>query len=70
MQPLRVLPVIVAINVIVYVAIGVSGYGWEAVDSAVLIRWGSNFGPLTKGDEPWRLLSYMVLHSEIGRAHV
>jgi len=64
-RDLRVLPVLAGINVLAWVAFGLAGHGWSGADSEALIRWGSNFGPLTKGGEPWRVLSYMALHSGI-----
>lgn len=33
-----------------------------------IIHWGGNYGPLTLGTEPWRLLTAMFLH--IGFAHL
>lgn len=33
-----------------------------SANNQALIQWGSNFGPMTLGGEPWRLASAMFLH--------
>lgn len=62
---LVVLPGLVALNALVYLAFGLAGHGWENANAEMLIRWGSNFGPLSLEGEPWRLATYMALHSGI-----
>ena len=57
-----VTPVIVAINVIVFVAICIGGAGLFAPDGEVALRWGSNYGPLTMGGQWWRLLTSNYIH--------
>src|SRR5271168_2704128 len=38
---------IIAVNVLVYVAMGLSGVSWTDPSVLQAIRWGANFGPLT-----------------------
>ncbi len=57
-----VTPVLVAFNVIVFVAMAVGGAGVFEPDGEVAVRWGSNYGPLTLGGEWWRLLSSTFIH--------
>lgn len=60
--------VLVALNVIVFIAMLADGAGLMQPDSAVHLRWGANFGPLTKEGEWWRLLACTFLH--FGLIHV
>ena len=63
-----VTPVIVAINVVVFVAMLADGAGLLQSNAEVHLRWGANFGPLTKEGEWWRLPASMFLH--FGLLHV
>ncbi|QNK03602.1 rhomboid family intramembrane serine protease [Dyella telluris] len=54
--------VIVAINIIVFVAMCIGGAGLFNPDGDVAIRWGSNYGPLTMGGQWWRLLTANYIH--------
>ena len=54
--------VLVAMNVIVFLAMLADGAGLMQPNSAVHLRWGANFGPLTKEGEWWRLLACTFLH--------
>ena len=59
------MPLLVALNVLVFAALTFAGVGlWEA-DGEVLTRWGSNFGLLTMGGQQWRLLTGMFMHAGI-----
>src|SRR5579863_9964639 len=53
---------IIAVNVLVYIAMGLSGVSW--MDPSVLqaIHWGANFGPLTLSGQWWRLFTCMFVH--------
>lgn len=53
---------LVAANVIVFVAMLADGAGFLESNSAVHLRWGANFGPLTKDGQWWRLLACTFLH--------
>jgi membrane associated rhomboid family serine protease len=53
---------LVAINVMVFIAMGASGMSLSNPDPRQLVGWGANFGPLTLSGEWWRLLTYNFLH--------
>jgi rhomboid protease GluP len=57
-----VTPAIIAINVAVFIAMLFAGADLVNPSSAVHIRFGSNFGPLTWTGEEWRLLTSAFLH--------
>jgi len=52
----------VGINLLVFLAMVGSGISLMGPDRSVMIHWGANFGPLTLGAEPWRIVTYMFLH--------
>jgi rhomboid protease GluP len=53
---------LVAINVAVYVLMGLAGAGFVNANPEVAIRWGSNFGPMTMDGQWWRLVTCMFVH--------
>ncbi len=53
---------IIAVNVIVFLAMLADGAGLMTSNTEVHLRWGANFGPLTKEGEWWRLFACTVLH--------
>ncbi|WP_158545067.1 rhomboid family intramembrane serine protease [Dyella monticola] len=57
-----VTPVLVAINVLVFVAMCVGGVGFFAPNGNDVVHWGSNFGPLTMGGQWWRLFTSLFVH--------
>jgi rhomboid protease GluP len=57
-----VTPALVAANVLVFIGTLAAGAGLIQVDGSVLIRLGSNYGPLTFDGEWWRLLTSTFLH--------
>ena len=59
---------LVAINVLVYVAMVVSGVDFYSPSAVDLIDWGANYGPLTLAGQLQRLLTSMFLH--IGIVHI
>lgn len=63
-----VTPVLVAANVAVFIAMCLGGVGFFKPDGAAVLRWGSNFGPLTMGGEWWRLFTAMFVH--FGIVHI
>lgn len=57
-----VTPALVIANVGVFIATVLAGAAVFDPDPAVLVRWGSNFGPDTLEGEWWRLFTSMFLH--------
>ena len=57
----------IAINVLVFLAMGISGVSWTEPGYQALVRSGANFGPLTLSGEWWRLLSSTFVHIGILR---
>jgi rhomboid protease GluP len=58
-------PVIIALNLIVFIAmlaLGVSILGGRPDD---YLKFGANFGPLTSGGEWWRLITCTVVHGGV-----
>src|SRR5262245_1899240 len=58
----RVSQVMLFLNCAIFVATVLGGPGLMQSNGAVLIKWGTNFGPLTLNGEPWRLFTAMFLH--------
>lgn len=63
-----IVTLLVALNLLVYLAQLVSGVDWMAPTVAQLISWGANVAPYTLTGEAWRLLTSMFLH--IGFIHI
>jgi membrane associated rhomboid family serine protease/Flp pilus assembly protein TadD len=60
--------VLVAINVLFFLAMVVKGGSLTHPTTGELLRWGANFGPFTIGGQWWRLLTAMFVH--IGIVHL
>lgn len=60
--------ILVAINVLLFVIMIVSGVDFILPEANDLIRWGANYNPLTTGGDWWRLLSSSYIH--IGVFHI
>lgn len=53
----------VGVNLLVFMAMVGGGLSlMNGPNPQQMIHWGGNFGPLTLGGEPWRLVTYMFLH--------
>ena len=59
---------LVGANVAVFVAMTLSGVSLSEPTIPQLLKWGANFGPLSLGSEPWRILTANYLH--IGLLHI
>jgi membrane associated rhomboid family serine protease len=53
---------LIALNVLVYVAMGLSGVSWIDPSIEHAVRWGADFGPLTVSGEWWRALTSTFVH--------
>ncbi len=53
---------LIAVNVLVFVAMLLDGAGLWHSTNGVQLAWGANFGPATQDGEWWRLGSAMFLH--------
>ncbi len=60
--------VLVGINVAVFVLMSVTGVSPLAPTISQLVKWGANWGPLSLGSEPWRVLTSNYVH--IGILHI
>ncbi len=60
--------VLVAINVLVFLAMAASAHHLLKFDGGSVLQWGANYGPLTMGGQWWRLISAMFVH--IGLPHL
>ncbi|WP_180754437.1 rhomboid family intramembrane serine protease [Hymenobacter sp. DG01] len=67
-QGYQVAPLLLWLNVLVYLALAATGAGAWHPTGPDLVRWGSNFSPLTLPNQPWRLLTSCFLHG--GPAHL
>jgi rhomboid protease GluP len=59
---------LVGINVAVFVGMALSGVSLSEPTVGQLLKWGANFGPLSLGPQPWRMLTSNYLH--IGLLHI
>jgi len=56
---------LVGMNVAVYVAMALTGVSPLAPTIPQLLKWGANWGPLSLGAEPWRMLASNYVHGGI-----
>ena len=59
---LYVIPVVVALNVLVFAIMVATGVSASNPTVPHLLRWGADYGPLTFGGQPWRLVSNVFVH--------
>ncbi|MBV9572583.1 MAG: rhomboid family intramembrane serine protease [Acidobacteriales bacterium] len=60
--------VLVGLNAAVFLAMALSGVSPLEPTTEQLVRWGANWGPLSLGGQPWRMLASNYLH--IGIIHI
>lgn len=63
-----VTPAIIGINVAVFLLMLLAGANLMQGDAMVALRFGSDYGPLTWGGQPWRLLTAAFIH--FGLIHI
>jgi len=61
-------PIIIALNLVVFVAMLATGVSVFAPQIDQLLKWGADYGPQTLSGEWWRLLSSVFVH--IGVVHL
>lgn len=59
-------PALLWLNLVAYLLLGLAGANLLQPAGADLIRWGSNYSPLTLPGQPWRLLTSVFLHGGFG----
>lgn len=67
-QPFPLTRIIVGINVLVFLAMVLSGVSFMSPTPLQLVTWGANFAPLSLGSQPWRMLASNYVH--IGIIHI
>jgi rhomboid protease GluP len=55
-------PIIINLNIAIFILMVVSGADFFLPDNASLLKWGANFRPLTLDGEWWRLITNCFLH--------
>src|ERR1035437_2963194 len=61
-------PILVNVNILLFLAMMVSGMNIWNADNASLIKWGANLKPITLDGQWWRLFSCCFLHT--GLIHI
>ncbi len=60
--------IIFGVNLAVFIAMVISGVSLMQPTNWQLIKWGANWGPLSLGSQPWRMLTSNYVH--IGIIHI
>jgi membrane associated rhomboid family serine protease len=55
-------PLLINTNLIIFLAMGLTGSGFFSLDIQSLLNWGADYTPLTANGQWWRLLTSMFLH--------
>ena len=56
------LPILIDLNVAVFLAMAFAGLGFIDFDSDDLVAWGANFGPAVMHGQVWRLITSQFVH--------
>lgn len=57
-----VVPILIGLNVLVFLAMCTQGMNILAPDGRFVLGWGSDFGPLTLGGQWWRTFTSLFVH--------
>lgn len=63
-----VTPILVDVNILVFIAMVAAGWGFMQFDTQSLLTWGANYAPYTEHNQWWRLLTNIFMHG--GLMHV
>ena len=67
-SPFSLTKIIFGVNLAVFAAMVLSGISLLQPTTTQLVTWGANWGPLSLGPQPWRMLTSNYLH--IGIIHI
>jgi rhomboid protease GluP len=56
-------PLLVDLNIAVYLAMALSGFGLASFEPGTLLQWGANFGPYDRGFGVYRLITCQFVHA-------
>ena len=59
---LYVVPLVVALNVLVFAIMVATGVSASQPTIPDVLRWGADYGPLTLQGQPWRLVTNVFVH--------
>lgn len=60
--------ILIGINIAVFLLMVLSGVSALSPQPVQLLKWGANYGPLSLGSQPWRMLTSNYVH--IGALHI
>ncbi|MTH17181.1 rhomboid family intramembrane serine protease [Flavobacterium sp. LC2016-01] len=55
-------PILININLIIFIIMVFSGFGFFSFKGKYLLEWGANYRPLVTNGQGWRLLTSLFLH--------
>lgn len=61
-------PILINLNLIVFIAMVIGGFGFVSFKGEDLLNWGANYRPVTTGGQWWRLLTNTFMHG--GLMHI
>ena len=64
-EVLFITPILIYINVLIFLIMVFAGLGFISFSGPDLIQWGANYKPLVESGEYWRLLTSVFLHAGV-----
>lgn len=58
-------PILINLNLIVFIAMVMAGFGFVSFKGEDLLNWGANYGPVTTNGQWWRLLTNTFMHGGV-----